>query len=80
MLKMDEIPNLDYAENLTDDKLFDEIDEQAYHIFGIIEKYCKNRGLGFGVYIGMAAYVRNLMAYAWEAGRRQLRERPEQEG
>ena len=77
MLKMEEIPNIDYAENLTDDNLFDEIDELERHILGIIEGYCKHEDLGFGVYIGMAAYVRDLMACAWEAGRRQLRERPE---
>ena len=76
MLKMREIPYLNDAENLTDAKLFDEIDELENDICGIIEGYCKHENLGFGVYIGMASYVRNLMAYAWEAGRRQLRERP----
>ena len=76
MIKMEEIPHRDYAENWTDGKLFDEIEELKDDICEIIEGYCKNNDLGFGVYAGWAYSVRNLIAYAWEAGRRQLIERP----
>lgn len=73
MTEMKEIPHLDYAENLTDDKLFDEINELQYGIFRMLEDYCIDNDWGYGCYMDMVAHVRNLTACAWVAGRRNLK-------
>lgn len=73
MTEMKEMPCLDYAERLTDDALFDEINGLQYNIFRMLEDYCTDNGCGYGCYMDMVAHVRNLTACAWVAGRRNLR-------
>ena len=77
MIEMKEMPCLDYAERLTDDALIDEMNELEHDIFRLIEEYCKDKDFGFGVYIGMADYVRKLTACAWVPGRRNLKAKME---
>lgn len=73
MIKMEEIPCLDYAERLTDDALFDEMNELEHAIFRLIEDYCTDKGYGVRAYMNITAYVRNLTACAWVAGIRNHR-------
>ena len=55
---------------LTDEQLASTISELEHELFTVLEEYCHMKDEGFIVYSGMANWVRTLIDYSYERGRR----------